>query len=124
MADTLPADTGSPSVAALAPVTPLDAWNAANPVGTWVIAYPGAPGDRPVITRTRASAGFSRNGRPVVWLEGYDGYLQLEHVTAITKKHAGQLLEQRHQFLDLDADSVCPFSGASLYPYPTTGGTP
>lgn len=31
--------------------------------------------------------------------------------------HAGELAEQRHQFLDLDADSVCPFDGASPYPY-------
>lgn len=122
MADLLPVDTVSPSVAALAPASPLDAWNAANPIGTWVIAYPGAPGDRPVITRTRAEAGFSRNGRPVVWLEGYDGYLRLEDVTTITQMRAGQLLEQRHQLLDLDADSTCPIEGACRYPYLSLGG--
>lgn len=31
--------------------------------------------------------------------------------------HAGELAEQRHQLLDLDADSKCPFDGASPYPY-------
>ncbi|MFC5883322.1 hypothetical protein, partial [Streptomyces virginiae] len=122
--DTFPVSTDSPAVAALTPASPLDAWNAANPIGTWVIAYPGARGDRPVITRTRAEAGFSRNGLPVVWLEGYDGYLRLEHVTPITQKRAGALLEQRHQFLDLDADSSCPFEGACRYPYLTLGGQP
>jgi hypothetical protein len=35
---------------------------------------------------------------------------------------AGLLAEQRHQFLDLDADSSCPFEGASRYPYLTLGG--
>jgi hypothetical protein len=30
--------------------------------------------------------------------------------------HAGELAEQRHQFLDLDVDSL-PFDGATPYPY-------
>lgn len=36
--------------------------------------------------------------------------------------HAGELAEQRHQFLDLDADSKCPFDGATPYPYLPAGG--
>ncbi|MFI8448190.1 hypothetical protein [Streptomyces erythrochromogenes] len=30
---------------------------------------------------------------------------------------------EKHWLKDLDVDSVCPFTGASLYPYLTTGGT-
>jgi hypothetical protein len=29
---------------------------------------------------------------------------------------------ERHQFLDLDADSVCPLEGACRYPYLNAGG--
>lgn len=125
MADTLPVDTTSPAIANLAPAPKSDvvaAWNLANPIGSWVVAYPGAPSDRHVVTRTRAEAALSRNGRPVVWLEGYDGYLRLEDVTAITQKRAGQLLEQDHQFFDLDADSI-PFPGAVYGSYLQPGGT-
>lgn len=129
MADLLPVDTTSPAIAELAPLprrkstktAVVEAWNLANPIGTWVVAYPGAPGDRPVITRVRAGAALSRSGRPVVWLEGYYGYLRLQDVTAITQERAGQLLEQDHQFLDLDADSI-PFPGAVYGSYLQPGG--
>ncbi|MFB8393714.1 hypothetical protein [Streptomyces yangpuensis] len=43
---------------------------------------------------------------------------------AARREMAGLLAEQRHQFLDLDADSTCPFEGASRYPYLTLGGQP
>lgn len=36
--------------------------------------------------------------------------------------HAGELAEQRHALLDLDADSVCPLAGAAPYPYLNAGG--
>jgi hypothetical protein len=41
---------------------------------------------------------------------------------AARREHDGLLAEQRHQFLDLDVDSVCPIAGASLYPYLPAGG--
>ncbi|MFD9259070.1 hypothetical protein [Streptomyces sp. NPDC059538] len=41
---------------------------------------------------------------------------------AARREREGLLAEQRHQLLDLDADSVCPFTGATTYPYLTAGG--
>ncbi|MEW2415351.1 hypothetical protein AB0953_16770 [Streptomyces sp. NPDC046866] len=41
---------------------------------------------------------------------------------AVREFHAGELAEQRHQFLDLDADSSCPVAGAAPYPYLPAGG--
>lgn len=134
MADTLPADTGSPSVAALAPASQLNAWNAANPIGTPVKAYPWVRPEHPafdpttvLVTRTRSVAWPLGHGAPVVLVEGYSGGIVLSHIDVITldeyRMH-GQLAEQAHAFLDLDADSVCPFEGASRYPYLTLGGQP
>ncbi|KOU17062.1 hypothetical protein [Streptomyces sp. WM6349] len=37
---------------------------------------------------------------------------------------AGTEAERRHEVLDLDADSTCPFEGACRYPYLTLGGQP
>ncbi|MGW7329683.1 hypothetical protein ACWGIU_14035 [Streptomyces sp. NPDC054840] len=131
MADLLPVDTGSQSVAALNPIarldvpTPkvvIDTWNLAHPIGTWVVAYPGARGHRSLITQTRTAAFLTSSGKPAVCLKGYASYIVLTHVDAITATKAGELLEQRHQFLDLDADSTCPFTGATTYPYLRAGG--
>ncbi len=41
---------------------------------------------------------------------------------AARREMAGLLAEQRHQLLDLDIDSTCPFEGACRYPYLTAGG--
>lgn len=41
---------------------------------------------------------------------------------AARRERAGLLAEQRHQLLDLDADSTCPITGATLYPYLRAGG--
>jgi hypothetical protein len=41
---------------------------------------------------------------------------------AARREREGLLAEQRHQLLDLDADSTCPFEGACRYPYLTAGG--
>lgn len=41
---------------------------------------------------------------------------------AVRRERAGLLAEQRHQLLDLDADSTCPIEGACRYPYLTLGG--
>ncbi|MFK0045460.1 hypothetical protein ACIQU4_15305 [Streptomyces sp. NPDC090741] len=35
---------------------------------------------------------------------------------------SGGKAERRHDVLDLDADSSCPFEGACSYPYLTAGG--
>ncbi|MFD8144770.1 hypothetical protein [Streptomyces sp. NPDC059708] len=53
-----------------------------------------------------------------------DGDLQMVALKCTTADQfrAGELAEQRHQFLDLDADSVCPMAGACRYPYLTAGG--
>lgn len=48
-------------------------------------------------------------------------FLRLKREDA-AREQAGRLAEQRHQFLDRDADSTCPLDGASLYPYLRTGG--
>ncbi|MCX5584221.1 hypothetical protein [Streptomyces erythrochromogenes] len=124
MADTFPPTTDSLALAALAPATELAAWNQANPIGTWVIAYPGARGYRSLITQTRSAAIVTSSGHLAVWVKGHGGYIALTHVDPISAEKAGQLLEQKHQFLDLDADSSCPFEGASRYPYLTLGGQP
>jgi hypothetical protein len=42
--------------------------------------------------------------------------------TAANRLHAGELAEQRHHLLDLNADSACPFAGACPYPYLQSGG--
>jgi hypothetical protein len=42
---------------------------------------------------------------------------------AADRMRAGELAEQRHQLLDLDADSKCPLAGACRYPYLTLGGS-
>lgn len=41
---------------------------------------------------------------------------------AARREREGLLAEQRHQLLDLDADSTCPMPGACRYPYLTLGG--
>lgn len=43
-------------------------------------------------------------------------------MTADEYRKAGQLAEQAHAFLDLDADSSCPIEGACRYPYLSLGG--
>lgn len=111
-----------------------DAWNAKHPVGTPVKAYPWVRPEHSafdpasvLITRTRSVAWPLGHGALVVLVEGYSGGIVLEHIDVITMdeyRRYGQLAEQAHAFLDLDADSTCPFEGASRYPYLTLGGQP
>jgi len=65
-----------------------DAWNAAHPIGTRVIAYPSV---RPefddviaaktrVVTTTRTPAWILGHGQPVVSVHGYAGGICLDHV--------------------------------------------
>lgn len=65
-----------------------DAWNAARPIGTRVIAYPSC---RPefnaadaaktrLVTTTRTPAWILGHGEPVVSVHGYAGGISLEHI--------------------------------------------
>jgi len=65
-------------------------FNAAYPVGTPVIAYPGVrpeyaaeigTTDYPrLVTRTRSAAWNLGHGEPVVMVDGYAGGISLEHI--------------------------------------------
>ncbi|WP_030764885.1 hypothetical protein [Streptomyces sp. NRRL F-2664] len=124
MADVLPVDTDSLPIARLDASTPqaaADAWNAANPVGSWVVAYPWVRPKHPafdpktvLITRTRSKAWPLGHGALVVLVEGYSGGIVLEHVDVVTAERAGLLAEQHHQ---LDDPAVPDF-----HFYTRTGG--
>ncbi|MET8081835.1 hypothetical protein [Streptomyces sp. NPDC005303] len=66
-------------------------WNAAYPVGSPVLAYPGCrPEDDPagelLITCTQTRAQKSSSGDDVVWVEGHGAYICLTHVDAVTEE--------------------------------------
>ena len=69
-----------------------DAWNAAHPIGTRVIAYPSVrpeynaaiAADTRLITTTRTPAWILGHGEPVVSVEGYAGGICLTHVDVVT----------------------------------------
>ncbi|WP_309049030.1 hypothetical protein [Streptomyces sp.] len=60
-------------------------FNAANPVGTPVIAYPGCrpedhPGDEHLVTTTRSRATVLSGHTPVVWVNGHSACIALTHI--------------------------------------------
>jgi len=67
-----------------------DQFNAAHPLGTPVIAYPGirpeyaaeiGTTDYPrLVTRTRSAAWNLGHGEPVVMVDGFAGGISLEHI--------------------------------------------
>lgn len=57
-----------------------DDWNARYPVGTQVLAFPGAREGRALLTRTRSEAWQVASGTPVVAVEGYAGGIALTHI--------------------------------------------
>lgn len=66
-------------------------WNARFPIGTPVLAYPGArpqdgPDDETLITRTRTQAQQTCSGTGVVWVEGHGAYITLTHVDPVTEE--------------------------------------
>ena len=66
-------------------------FNAAYPVGTPVLAYPGCRpedgvADETLITRTRTKARQSNSGDPVVWVDGHGAYIALTHVDPVTEE--------------------------------------
>ncbi|MEU6397817.1 hypothetical protein ABZ867_12655 [Streptomyces cinnamoneus] len=101
MADVLPVDTASPAIAARPSAT--------IPLTSAHLAEHDASGWIPDIHDDDCADDACTGCEP-------------QHLAE--KQQAGLLAEQRHQLYDLDVDSVCPFTGASLYPYLTTGGTP
>ncbi|MGW9584678.1 hypothetical protein ACWIGB_05335 [Streptomyces albidoflavus] len=109
-----------------------DAWNAAHPVGTPVVAFPGfRPEDdrncERLVTRTRTAAWVLSGHTPVVMVEGHGACISLTHVdpapatdlTALAdaldasaarmrRLHEGALAEQRHLLHDADPASTVP----------------
>lgn len=57
-----------------------DRWNVRYPVGTPVVAYPGARWDEPLRTRTRTPAWRLGHGDSVVSVDGHAGGICLTHV--------------------------------------------
>lgn len=60
-------------------------WNSVHPVGTAVVAYPGARDGRAVhgVTRSLAWNLGEGYGTPVVLVEGLSGYIALTHVDVV-----------------------------------------
>lgn len=57
-----------------------DEFNSRFPVGTPVVAYPGARNGKGLITRTRTPAWELGHGEPVVSVDGHAGGIALTHV--------------------------------------------
>ncbi|MFF7022958.1 hypothetical protein ACFY97_18395 [Streptomyces klenkii] len=58
----------------------VEAWNAGHPIGTPVLAFPGAREDAPLKTRTRSKAWVLGGHTPVVKVDGHSGGIALTHV--------------------------------------------
>ncbi|MEV6833533.1 hypothetical protein AB0N17_03215 [Streptomyces sp. NPDC051133] len=70
-------------------------WNERFPVGTPVLAYPGArpehdPSAEPLITRTRSHAQLIGGHTDVIWVDGHGAYITLTHVDPITEEQWAQ----------------------------------
>jgi hypothetical protein len=66
-------------------------FNSRYPVGTPVLAYPGARpehggSEETLITRTRSLAQVCASGDSVVWVEGHGAYIILTHVDPVTEE--------------------------------------
>ncbi|WP_050513177.1 hypothetical protein [Streptomyces sp. JS01] len=67
------------------PTAEADRWNAANPVGSLVVAYPGCrpegnPKAKRLTTRTRTKASVLGGHTAVVWVHGHGACIALTHV--------------------------------------------
>lgn len=63
-------------------------WNTRYPIGTSVIAYPGArpeddPNDERLVTRTRSEAQMLDGHTAVVWVDGHGACIALTHVDPV-----------------------------------------
>jgi hypothetical protein len=68
----------------------VTAWNAQHPVGTPVVAYPGARPEHDrnatrIVTKTRSAAEVLGGHTPVVWVEGHEACIALTHVDTVTE---------------------------------------
>lgn len=66
-------------------------WNKRFPIGTPVLAYPGArpqdgPDDETLITHTRTQAQVVASGDSAVWVDGHGAYIALTHVDPVTEE--------------------------------------
>ncbi|QVJ00379.1 hypothetical protein KGD82_16595 [Nocardiopsis eucommiae] len=57
-----------------------EAWNAAYPPGTPVLAWPGTRDEQPVRTRTRSVAWELGSGHPVAMVDSHAGGIHLTHL--------------------------------------------
>jgi hypothetical protein len=106
------------------PQVQVDAWNAAHPVGTPVIAYPGfrPEVDRDatrIVTSTRSRATVLGGHTAVVWVHGHSACIALSHIDVRTEATPGELAEMRHLLYDADADATTP-----AFPYPPAATEP
>lgn len=97
----------------------VEEWNRLHPVGTPVVAYPGArPEDIPsaprIVTSTRTVAQLFCGHTAVVWVHGHGACIALSHVDVRTQATDGEQAELRHLLYDADADATTP-----AFPYPT-----
>ncbi|MGW4663216.1 hypothetical protein [Streptosporangium sandarakinum] len=60
-----------------------DDWNAAHPIGTPVLAWPGTREFEPLKTHTRTPAWTLGHGAAVVSVEGYAGGIALTHIEPV-----------------------------------------
>jgi hypothetical protein len=88
-------------------------FNAAHPVGTPVVAYPGTRNDEGLITKTRTPAWELGHGAPVVSVDGYAGGICLTHIDV--RKPACNW-NPVQATTDCDWDRNCPVHGEN----PTT----
>lgn len=97
----------------------VEEWNRLHPVGTPVVAYPGArPDDIPsaprIITSTRSKAELFCGHTAVVWVHGHGACIALSHVDVRTQATDGEAAELRHLLYDADEDAT-----VAAFPYPT-----
>ncbi|MFI1166493.1 hypothetical protein ACH4UM_23555 [Streptomyces sp. NPDC020801] len=109
----LPVPLGGSDLAALdvpQAAVEADAWNRAHPVGTPVVAYPGArpediPSARRIETTTRSRASVL-GGTAVVWVHGHGACIALDHVDLRTQATDGERAEYLHLLVTADADDT------------------
>ncbi|WP_405888792.1 hypothetical protein OG762_36490 [Streptomyces sp. NBC_01136] len=70
-------------------------FNAAHPVGTPVVAYPGTRDDEGLIVKTRTPAWELGHGAPVVSVDDYAGGICLTHVDVLTEAEWEQARAER-----------------------------
>lgn len=69
------------------PTTTAEEFNAAHPIGTPVLAWPGWVGGRTLWTHTRSEAWVIGQDSAVVAVEGHPGGIALTHVMPIPEEY-------------------------------------